>query len=301
MDIFLRFKNKKHAEAYACDLEYQVQTRLVMLSIGMSVSITVYTIMSVFNPNLGNKASQLLVAVRFSLTLVALLGYYLLKKYMHQVQPYASKLVILLDIVCLVGQFVIYPISGNIAVDNFSKLGVYVWAWCAAFGAFSVYFILTNWWLKMLNIVLQMAFFLYFVVKREPIFTPILNLCFIAVFSFVFLSYTQEMYQKKDFLEKRKLYDNYEALKRIFDDISQGIVIVDTEFKTIYANRTIASMLNRHSPQKAVVIEELFSEIQVRAISPALMSTTSERITLSKQKAQVARLIQWNFINIWLI
>ena len=291
MDIFLRFKNKKHAEAYAYDLKYHIQNRLFMLGTGVSVSSAVYAFTSIFNPNVGNKASQLLVAVRFALTLLALIGYYLLKKYMHRVKPYASKLVILLDAISLAGQFVIYPISGNIVVDNFSKLGVYVWAWCAAFCVFSVYIILLNWWMKMLNVALQMGFFLYFVIKREPLYSPIISLALMGVFCFTFLSYMQEMFQKRDFLEKRKLYDNYEALKRIFDDICQGIIIVDTKFNTIYANRTVEAMFNRQSSQKGVVVEELFAEVQVKTVIPPNMSPITEGAMVTQYSIQVKIII----------
>mgnify|MGYP001224405144 CR=1 FL=1 len=276
MDIFLRFKNKKHAEAYSYDLEQQVHNRFFMIGTGACVASTIYVIMYAFNPKVGNQASQILLTLRFILTTLSLLGYYLLKMYMKRIKPLAPKLLVILDIICLAAQFVIYPISGNVAVDNFSKLGVYVWAWCAAFCAFTMYIILLNWWMKMFNLVLQMGFFLYFVIKREPVYTPILTLALIGVLSFVFLSYMQEMFQKRDFLEKRKLYDNYEALKRIFDDICQGIIIVDTKFNTIYANRTVEAMFNRQSSQKGVVVEELFAEVQVKTVIPPNMSPITE-------------------------
>ena len=295
MDIFLRFKNKKHADAYSCDLEYQVQRRIVMLGIGGSVSIAIFPLMSQFVPKVVNRTSQILLTLRFIFMVLNFIGHLLLKKYMHRLKPLVPTLINVLDLTSVASLFVIYPIAGNVSIDDFSKLGVYVWAWSAALGTISAYLILASWWMKFLNASLQMAFFLYFVVKREPIYSPILIFGFTGMMTFVFLSYTQELFKKKDFLEKRKIYDNYEALMRIFDDICQGIIIMDTKFNITYANRTVDAMFNRQSSQKVVKIEELFAEIQVKAVIPSVVPLITERVLLSPDSIQVNNVLLLRF------
>ena len=287
MDLFLRFKNTKHAEAYTWGLELQIHRRLVMVSLSLVIGSGVFVGMYAFNPKVGNRASQILLAARFTLTILGLLGNYLLKKYMCRLKPQAPKLIILLDTISCAAQFVCYPVVGSIAVDNFNKLGIYVWAWCAAFVAFTVYFTLCSWWMKVINVLVQKGFFFYFVIKREPAFIPTLTLALSAVFTFLAFTYVQERFAKMDFLEKMKILDNYEAIKRIFDDISQGIIISDTKFNIIYSNRTIGAMLNRRSSEATVGIQELFSEVQVKAVNPPLMSLITERIMLSQENIQV--------------
>ena len=295
MDIFLRFKNKKHAEAYSCDMENQVQRRIVMLGIGGSVSLAIYPFMSQFVPKVVNKTSQILLTLRLIFMVVNFIGHLLLKKYMHRLKPLVPTLINLLDLSSMAAVFVVYPIAANISIDDFSKLGVYVWAWSAAFGTISAYLILASWWMKLLSASAQMAFFLYFVVKREPLYSPIFIFGMTGLLTFVFLSYTQEIFQKKDFLEKRKIYDNYEALMRIFDDICQGIIIMDTKLKITYANRTVDAMFKRQSSQKVVKIEELFAEIQVKAVIPSVVPLITERVLLSPDSIQVNNVLLLRF------
>ena len=287
MDIFLRFKNKKHADAFNLDLEQQAHVRLVMIGLAGAVGVVISTFMASSTPQVVNKASHILRTIRFILMLTNFVGNYLLKKYMHRLKPQAPKLLVILDLISCTSQFVIYPIAGNVSVDDFSKLGVYVWAWYAGFCAFSIYFTLWSWWIKVLNVISQMAYFFYFVIKREPIFTPILSLGLIGASTFVILSYVQELYLKKDFLEKIKIYENYEALKRIFDDISQGIIIVDTKLSTIYANRTVDIMFHRQPSQEVIAITSLFARIQVKSMIPFLASVITERIMVSQENIQV--------------
>ena len=289
MDIFLRFKEKKHAEAYSWDIELQIHRRIVISAIGCGITTFIYGIMYLWMPNVGSRTCQLLLATRFLLYILHLLGYYWVKKNIHRLKPKASTLLNLIDLVWCASQFVIYPISGNITVDNFNKVGIYVWAWCAALCSYFAYIILFSWWLKVLNLLTQMAFFFYFVAEREPMYAPIFTFALIGVSCFVFLSYTMEMYKKSDFLEKRKIDENYEAIKRIFDDICQGIVIVDTKFNTIYANRTVESMFNRKSPQKALAIEDLFAELEVKTIIPVRVSLSHERLLPSRGNISVIK------------
>ena len=297
MDIFLRFKDKKHAEAYSWDIELQIHRRIVMSGIACAITTFIYGIMYLFMPRVGSRTSQLLLAIRLLLLALHLLGLHWVKKNIHRLKPQVSNLLNLLDLEGCASNFVIYPISGNITVDNFSKLGVYVWAWCAAFCAFCIYLVLFSWWVKVLNMLAQLVFFFYFVMEKEPMYAPIFTFALIGITSFVFLSYSMEMYKKIDFLEKRKIDENYEAIKRIFDDICQGIVIVDTKFSTIYANRTVELMFNRQSPQKAnhqspkkaLAIEELFAELEVKTIIPAMVSLSREGILPSQENIPVIK------------
>ena len=69
---------------------------------------------------------------------------------------------------------------------------------------------------------------------------------------------------------------------RIFDDIIQGVMIVDPNYKLIYSNRTIGSMFSQ--AQNTLALESLFSQIQVKSIHPQLDILITERIQMTQDE-----------------
>ena len=157
--------------------------------------------------------------------------------------------------------------------------------WLTCIGCFSIYYVVVSWWIKAIAPIIQIVYFLVFIVQAEFYWPAILIFAAESAIMYLCYVYIHEKYMRKDFIEKRKVYENYEAIMKIFDDIIQGIMIVDQEYKIIYSNRTVDLMFNLQRPQEVgSSIERLFSEIQVKTISPRMDAPGTERMMFASRE-----------------
>lgn len=280
MNCLLQFKDKSHFKIYAHDLTLQVRKRITQILLLALGYIIVYIVSYTTKSTEGDPRSKYLVIVRAALIVLAIVVSVLLKRFVHRLKDHFGKLNFIFDLCLMVAQASFFPLLGNVAINDFDTLGVYVWAWSVSLHAVAVYFIFAHWWMKVLTSIIQMGYFLYFVIKRVEDSHHVTSLvleAFNGVFLYLVVIYVQEQYQRKDFLEKRKIYENYEALMKIFDDISQGITIIDSHCNQVYSNRTIHGMFGKKPGSWTV--EELLSEFQVKSIFPLVNCDKTPRIS----------------------
>ena len=268
MNIFLQFKNQNYVQAYTHDFQLQLKKRGVMITFTAIVYVIANGISIGLNPNLGPTSSKVILFLRLATGLLTLAGIHCLIKYASKCKKHIAKINIILDSLIALTPFVVYPLAGNLAIDAFSKLGVYIWAWSAAFGALAMNITFGNWWMKAVVTITQYVYFFIFLFQREKYAVPIFIFGVEVIILYLVLTYIQERYERLNFLEKRKIYDNYEAIKKIVDDISQGIMIVDQSNEVIYANRIVYTILTQ-DPQ-TVSLSTLFSQVFVKSISPPI-------------------------------
>ena len=270
MDIFLRFKSKKHAEAYSLGLDLQLQKKCVMLLVEGLIFIVATIISYSLYPSAGSLSSTLLTLARCIAQILALIGMFLMRRHLQRVQRYAFVINLVLDLVLGFIPFAFYPAVGTLSVDMFSKLGVYTWAWSACSIEISMNYLLSNWWMKFAMMVIQITYFMVFVGLRDPYAVPIILMAVQAILFFLILTYFNERYERWGFFEKRKVYDNYEAIMNIFDDISQGIMIVDKGNQIFYSNRAVHLLFNNTQSQERSTLTNMFSQLQVESVFPNL-------------------------------
>ena len=286
MDIFLRFKSKSHREAYSQGLELQLRKRCVTMTVLAVLFILINIISYAIYPNAGSLGSKMLVVSRIITGLIALLGICLMKRKANRFQRYAFFINIVLDILLIFISFAFYPLLGNVGVDGFSKLGVYVIAWSTCYAVCFVSYLLAHWWMRIVMLITQMSFFLVFVMEREPSPVPILLLAIEGFLLFLSMNYIQERYERLDFFEKRKMYDNYEAIKKIFDDISQAIMIVDTNNQIVYSNQAVHQLFNGSEGQN-LSVNSLFSLVKVKSMFPNIETLITEQIVSTREEVHV--------------
>ena len=230
MDLFLQFKAKRHSKAYASNVQLQLEKRLIMMgSYAVLFTITNILTNTISAPAIVPLASKMLIVGRGIAILLALIGACLLHRYSQQLKRIEPVLNFILDILIIFVLFGYYPALGNVSVNQFTKLGVFVWTWDLCLEVCVINTVLKYWWMRVVHLLSQTLYFLVFVCLGEPNLAPILIYAIQIIILYLGSSYFQERYQRWDFLDKRKMYDNYEALKKIFDDISQGILIADDE------------------------------------------------------------------------
>ena len=278
MNFLLQFKDKKHAEAYSHDTQLQVNKRLAMVVtwtalniLGNSVFVAMYKQVHIAHIDIA----------KITLLATSIITLIIVKCYFRRVQKYLRVINFVLDIFLIFVMFFYYPWLGAEATDVFGKLGVFVMAWSTCLATHSICYFLMSWWLRALFPLGQMCFFLVFVVQRE--FFPNLIIVFAVecMSMYLFYIYIHERYQRIDFLGKRRVFENYEAIKKIFDDIIQGMMIVDQKYNIVYTNQTVYTMFNYQQDQlrqDGPSVRALFSQIYVKTILPRIELSASDRI-----------------------
>ena len=274
MNIFLQFKNKNHSKAYDHDLELQVAKRLWMVlamaitNLG-SIFVTWAVVGVVTTPTNWDLAKTVLIYV--------LLGCLCFLKWKFRYcKKHLNKINFCIDVFLIYYAFQPFPFIGRAGLAPITKPGLWLLVWTYSLLCFSTTYAITNWWLRSLGPIAQVIFFLIAIAQEEMlwrIITVVVAQCLILYF---FIIYFFERYQRKDFLEKRKVYENYEAVMQIFNDIIQGVMIVDPNYNWIYSNKTMNTMFGRAQDNHS--IENLFSQIHVKSISPQLEILPTERI-----------------------
>ena len=282
MNFFLQFKQKSHSEAYSHDLQLQVTKRMIMVTIwaliivlGNAITFAVYRYF----------AMTAIDITRISLMILFVVGFCYLRHNLQRTKKYINKINIVMDICLIFIQFIFYPLVGGAGLNPYGKLGAFTMGWLTCIGCFSIYYVVVSWWIKAIAPIIQIVYFLVFIVQAEFYWPAILIFAAESAIMYLCYVYIHEKYMRKDFIEKRKVYENYEAIMKIFDDIIQGIMIVDQEYKIIYSNRTVDLMFNLQRPQEVgSSIERLFSEIQVKTISPRMDAPGTERMMFASRE-----------------
>ena len=284
MNILLQFKKKSHADAYSHDLQLQVSKRLIMISIWALMHVVgKVSVLAIFK----TLTMTPLEISRTVTVFVLLIGLIALRCNLQRTKKYQTIINLFLDLCLIYAQFIFYPLIGRGALEIFTKLGVFMYSWITCVSCIATYLAFANWWIRLSVPIIQMIYILVPTVQQEhkllsPIILVIFSQCIFVYGTFI---YIYELYQRKDFLEKRKVYENYEAILRIFDDIIQGIMIVDRDYNLIYSNRTFNSMFNHERSNQTV--GSLFSQIQVKSINPQLDTLTTERVLTTTQDESV--------------
>ena len=281
MNILLQFKKKSHSEAYSHDLQLQVTKRLIMVIIWALTHIgEKFAVLGIY----GSVTMSSLDISKMTMIFVLVAALAVLRCNLRRARKYQALIDIILDLCLIYGQFVFYPLVGKGTLDIFTRLGNFAYGWVACLACYSIYFAIANWWLKVIVPLVQVACIVVPAVQLEhKLLSPVIIIlaceCLILYGGFI---YVHEYFRRRDFLEKRKVYENYEAVMRIFDDIIQGVMIVDPNYKLIYSNRTIGSMFSQ--AQNTLALESLFSQIQVKSIHPQLDILITERIQMTQDE-----------------
>ena len=286
MNCLLQFRNKNHFEAYSHDLVLQIRKRAFMVFFMAVDFAIVYTTMYATNSVTIDPKSKTLITLRGVMVGVGVVGFFLSMKYNKRLRRHLGLLNLIFDVAVMIASATFYPIVGNISVEELDKFGVYMWAYSTSLCAVAIYFLIAHWWMKMLTATAQIGFFLYFIIRDQENPIPIVGVAWQGLALYLFAIYINEKFERIHFLEKRKIYENYEALMKIFDDISQGIVIIDQQYHKVYSNRTINAMFEKQAEENWQT-EDLLSEFQVKSIFPVVDVVTGARMHESHENMMV--------------
>ena len=283
MNFLLQFKQKNHSQAYDHDLQLQITKRLILVVIwgliSFSGNVATYAM-------LGFISMSALNVIKLTTIGVCMISVCVLRCNIRRTQRYFGIINFVLDLGLIWAQFQLFPYVGRSGLAAYGKLASFTFGWSVCLGCYATYYAIQNWWLKAIVPIVQMVYMLIPTAQEEKIYWPfIVTIAVQCMAIYVAFIYVAEVFQRKDFLEKRKVYENYEALMRIFDDINQGVMIVDPNYKRIYSNRTIDTMFNQSQDNPS--LEDLFSQIQVKSLTPKLETFATEPIQMPHEDDSV--------------
>ena len=281
MNIFLQFKKKSHSVAYDHDLEIAVTKRKWMMA-----WMTIMNLGAMFlNWGIARRAYVSKYELTKTIAIISLfISLCLLKWKFHRVKKYLSKINFVLDIILIYFAFIPFPLLNPRQFDPLTSLGTVTLMWSVSLICFTSTYAIANWWLRALGPIIQVIYFFIPTIIGEPYWQAIIVVAIECLILYGGFIYIYEKYQRKDFLEKRKVYENYEAILQIFDDINQGVMIVEPNYKFIYSNKTIDKMF-RKPEQGEWSLDHLFSQITVKSITPLLENLVTDQIQMTQDES----------------
>ncbi len=75
--------------------------------------------------------------------------------------------------------------------------------------------------------------------------------------------YNRERYDRNQHIERIKIFQDSQAVLKILDDITEGILIIDESKNILYTNSPVKSMLQTDNPN----LNQLFSGVSVKMVS----------------------------------
>ena len=283
MNIFLRFKEKNHAKAYSHEFQLLTNKRIIMVLLWTLITVLANIIQMTINRKIH---LTFFYIIRLVMLFISLCGLCCLKRNALRIRRHIHLVNIVLDICLMINQIIVYPLLGKESIEAFGKSGVFLIAWCSSLICFSLYYFLVNWWMRVIGPVIQVLYFVVTICDGEMSKTTTITLAVQAMLTYSVFIYINERYQRIDFLEKRKVYENYESIKKIFDDIIQGVIIIDRECQVIYCNQTANVMFDLRTgmleAESHCALRSVLSQLRVKSIYPRIEMSS---VTAVKNKS----------------
>lgn len=277
MNVFLKFKSPEHKEAYTQDHALHLQKRLRMIFLAFIFSVITLTIMFLMEGQSVTPAAAVFFPTKAAIILILAISiYFLSKKNSARIMKHINKINVVLDIMLSIVQFSYYPLVTSASTKGLGAMGVFTWIWANGFLYSHSLYLISNVWIRIVMTILQFSYFIMFTFLRETKAVPASVGALFTLIICVGWIYTHERYERLNFLEKRKAYENYEALKKIFDDVSQGIAIIDkNNYSSFYENHSLGRIFDS---QAKIDWKWLSSRIKVRKITPSIEVIGKSRI-----------------------
>lgn len=286
MDFCLRFKKRDHLQAFESDFTTRVKRTLVLgVLINGGYAICVLAQRLVDN-DARNSVSTIFAFSKTAAAILWILGVFLIRMRLEKFKKYHKLIFILFDIFQCLAIINLYPNLSQGQLKRYGGIGLLITGWCSGIRYICGLKLIETWQIKVLHIVGETIYFAIYLEKIEdhPI-SQIISLLLTFVM-YVLILYFAEKFTRKEFLEKRKMYEDSEAVKSILDDITEGIVIINQQKKIVYLNQPVQKMF--HLEQHKTT-DDLFSRIKTKSMLSAGISNSPSLI--DKQSQQVIALL----------
>lgn len=260
MNVWLGFKNSKHYDAYVSNFPTRVKRKFI---IGLIVNGSFAVSVIAQRIALGAKPTSFAekwALTKISISLLWIIGVFSIRLKLEKFKKYHKLIFFLFDIVQSCAAFNFHPIvsMGKVAGIQPSTI-----TWISGLHYVAALLLIESWKIRVVHVFSQVLLFLVYIESVEKITIPVLVFLIIAFLMFSSFFYFREKFTRMEFLEKRKMYEDSEAVKSILDDITEGIVIINKQKKILYLNQPVQKMLklNQHE-----TTDDIFSRIRIKSV-----------------------------------
>lgn len=276
MNILLKFRTPAHDEAYTQDFAIQLRKRFKLCLLGFIFYLVGFTVVNLTDQGSRSSTSKILYGFRLACLLFVIISTYCLGRKWKNPKKSMRNFNMFLDIFIFAIIFTFYPLGMGPAASVYGQAGIYISQWSNGYFIANALMLLSNWWIRSLAVIAQFLYFIICIVLREDHPVPQIAVVLFTSAVCVCWMYLNEKYERLNFLEKRKVYENFEALKKIFDDVSQGIAIIErNDYSNFYQNHSLSEIFDT---QSSIDWKRLFPQIKVRKISPYIEISSKSRV-----------------------
>ena len=284
MNFCLGFKNSDHNQAFVSNFPTRIKRKLIKgLIINGWFAVSIIAQMIAEKRTLTTKG-EIWTMLKVVIALLWIVGIFSIRLKLEKVKNYHKLIFFLFDLVQCIATISFFPIT-NPGLDLMGGTPVLTVGWSIGLQYAVGILLIDSWLIKVLHVFLQTAVFaMYFGFTSAGIPSTYIYLANIFL-AYGFFFYFSEKFTRMEFLEKRKVYENSEAVKSILDDITEGIVIINRQNKILYLNQPVQKMfkLEQHK-----TTEELFSRLKIKSM---MSSGTSKNPSTPKNEKKFQQVI----------
>ena len=284
MNCILAFKQKEHYGAYLSGFSIRLKKRFFLGLIINALIAIVVLIQYLLSPQSYSREVLAWFGIRTILSAVWIVGIYYILRRLSRYSKYSRMIDLTLDVVGMITSANMLSVLGSVQCEYYGSMGLYVYGWSQGLLFVSVISIIGSWRLKALGTFLQIGFFIVSLFREYQAGAEVVTIRLVQVLiMYIAVIYIEERYERSDFLEKRKIYEDSEAIKTILNDITEGILIVSPERQILYANKPVEQMFGL----KELTLQDLFSQIKVVSASHNILKSAVEKSALEVSLGQV--------------
>ena len=262
MNVWLGFKNSKHNDAYVSDFPTRLKRKFIIGLIINGWFALCFVIQRITLSTAPLSFSEQWAFIKIAISLFWIIGIFSIRLKLEKFRKYHKLIFIIFDIVqcCVALNF--YPIlsSGSEKSAGIQQTTI---TWSSGLNYIAAVLLIESWQIRVAHVFSQVLLFLVYIGSVEKIGAPVLIFLINAFLMYASFFYIREKFTRMEFLEKRKMYENSEAVKSILDDITEGIVIINKQKKILYLNQPVQKMLklNQHE-----TTDDIFSRIRIKSV-----------------------------------
>ena len=275
MNFCLQFRSKDYSSAYMSSFSLLIRRKFFLgtiLNLGI-LGIAIAKLNLKHAP--GATASSAASITQIIISALWIAGVYCLKKTSGRFSKYRSLISFILDIMMLVSAVDFKPMTPKVDQSNFIELALSSWHQGVVFICYLS--VITLWQIRVLACLIQAIIFMVTLIDFDSS-SQSSGMVAYGFLVYAVTTYLNEKFERASFIEKAKLYFDSEAIKKILNNITEGILIVDQRNTILYSNSTIQTML---TDSKEINIENLFSQIRIKSLSQSGGRTVITRHSLS--------------------
>lgn len=279
MNFCLGFKKSKHSEAFVSDFSTRVKRKFINgLIINGWIAVTAIAQRIVSS---SGSPTEIWSFTRISITLFWILALFFVSFKLEKFKKCHKLIFLLFDLVQCFGSLSLLPIFIKTEV-KYELLSPITNSWCSGLQYIAGILLIESWQIKVLHLLCQIVFFSVYIGIVKSDATPIVYLVCVF-FMYAFFFYFREKFTRMEFLEKRKIYEDSEAVKSILDDITEGIVIINQQKKILYFNQPVQKMFQLDNS----TIDDLFCRLKIKSMTSNGSSNSPTLQTFEKNFQQV--------------